>query len=127
MTDVHTVLDFFDEDHEFDEAAFREATIENFPRVDADAEAGAETEDDGADDHATRRSRRLTRPATVPVDDYIGRRLHSLSRVTENSRRKPRPSGRDEADQQYSTADDGIDGVSNAIINPSDRDSMHRW
>jgi len=31
------------------------------------------------------------------------------------------------ADQQYSTADDGIDGVSNAIINPSDRDSMHRW
>jgi len=53
MTDVHTVLDFFDEDHEFDEAAFREATIENFPRVDADAEAGAETEDDGADDHAT--------------------------------------------------------------------------
>ena len=35
--------------------------------------------------------------------------------------------GGDEADQQYSTADDGIDGVSNAIINPSDRDSMHRW
>ncbi|MCG1008145.1 FAD-dependent oxidoreductase [Halorubrum lacusprofundi] len=53
MTDVQTVLDFFDEDHEFDETAFREATIENFPRVDdGDAEAGAEIESDDADDHA---------------------------------------------------------------------------
>jgi len=42
--------------------------------------------------------------------------------VTESSRRKPRPSGAgDEADQQYSTADDGIDGVSNAIIKSFDR------
>lgn len=30
--------------------------------------------------------------------------------ITENARRKPRPSG-DEADQKYSTAKDGIDGV----------------
>jgi len=53
MTDVHTVLDFFDEDHEFDGAAFREATIENFHGSTPTREAGAETEDDGADDHAT--------------------------------------------------------------------------
>ena len=43
MTDVRTVLDFFDADHEFDEAAFREATIENFPRGD-DATAGPDAD-----------------------------------------------------------------------------------
>ena len=41
MADVRTVLDFFDADHEFDEAAFREATIENFPRVDDPVEGDA--------------------------------------------------------------------------------------
>ena len=46
MTDVQTVLDFFDEDHEFDEDAFREATIENFPRAgDGDAEADGDEAD----------------------------------------------------------------------------------
>ncbi|OYR44416.1 FAD-dependent oxidoreductase [Halorubrum sp. Ea8] len=59
MTDVQTVLDFFDADHEFDEAAFREATIEHFPRVDdedaeaddaAEAEGDDAPEDDDADD-----------------------------------------------------------------------------
>ena len=42
MTDVQTVLDFFDGDREFDEAAFREATIENFPRVDDEGAHAAE-------------------------------------------------------------------------------------
>jgi len=46
MTDVETVLDFLDADHEFDEAAFRDATIENFPRID-DA-ANHEPADDAA-------------------------------------------------------------------------------
>jgi len=46
MTDVRTVLDFFDADHEFDEAAFREATIENFPRGD---DAAASPTAEGAD------------------------------------------------------------------------------
>ncbi|OYR38604.1 FAD-dependent oxidoreductase [Halorubrum sp. Hd13] len=52
MTDVQTVLDFFDADHEFDEAAFREATIEHFPRVDdedAEADDAAEAEGDAAE------------------------------------------------------------------------------
>ncbi|ELZ43005.1 FAD dependent oxidoreductase [Halorubrum californiense DSM 19288] len=40
MRDVETVLGFFDEDdYEFDEAAFRDATIENFPRLDGETEA----------------------------------------------------------------------------------------
>src|SRR6056297_2027167 len=47
MTDVQTVLDFFDDDHEFDEIAFRDATIGNFPRVDdGDADAGTDDSDD---------------------------------------------------------------------------------
>ena len=56
MTDVETVLDFFEDDYEFDEAAFRDATIENFPRADeaSDGEAidgeSADAEADGADD-----------------------------------------------------------------------------
>ncbi|MDZ5812587.1 FAD-dependent oxidoreductase [Halorubrum sp. AD140] len=54
MADVQTVLDFFDADHEFDEAAFREATIENFPRVDdaaaADPAAASDADDDDPDD-----------------------------------------------------------------------------
>jgi malate dehydrogenase (quinone) len=51
MTDVETVLDFFDEDHEFDEAAFRDATIENFPRADEESEAkSADAETGDADD-----------------------------------------------------------------------------
>ena len=42
MTDVRTVLDFLAEDHEFDEAAFRDATIENFPRLEAESDSGTE-------------------------------------------------------------------------------------
>jgi len=38
-----------------------------------------------------------------------------------NSRQSLALQGGDEADQQYSTADDGIDGVSNAIIKSFDR------
>jgi malate dehydrogenase (quinone) len=34
MRDTHTLLEFLDGDYEFDEAAFREATIGNFPRAD---------------------------------------------------------------------------------------------
>jgi malate dehydrogenase (quinone) len=37
MADVDTVLDFFEEEYTFDEAAFRDATIGNFPRVDDEA------------------------------------------------------------------------------------------
>jgi malate dehydrogenase (quinone) len=48
MTDVETVLGFFEDDYEFDEAAFRDATIENFPR--ADEAAGGEAVDTEADD-----------------------------------------------------------------------------
>ncbi|ELZ35926.1 FAD-dependent oxidoreductase [Halorubrum tebenquichense] len=45
MTDVETVLGFFEDDYEFDEAGFRDATIENFPRLDGDA-----ADDDAAAD-----------------------------------------------------------------------------
>src|SRR6056297_3396373 len=34
MRDTHTLIDFLDDEYEFDEEAFREATIENFPRAD---------------------------------------------------------------------------------------------
>ncbi|AQL41502.1 FAD-dependent oxidoreductase [Halorientalis sp. IM1011] len=36
MRDTHTLLDFLDDDYEFDEDAFREDTIDNFPRGDRD-------------------------------------------------------------------------------------------
>ena len=49
MTDVQTVLDFFEEDHAFDEAAFRDATIENFPRLDDESEAAADEAAGAAD------------------------------------------------------------------------------
>ena len=55
MTDVETVLDFFDEEYAFDEAAFRDATIENFPRIDDgadDADATDEVDDADATDEA---------------------------------------------------------------------------
>jgi L-2-hydroxyglutarate oxidase LhgO len=53
MTDVETVLDVFDEEHEFDETAFRDATIENFPRADEEGdteESDAEESDAGGDE-----------------------------------------------------------------------------
>jgi malate dehydrogenase (quinone) len=54
MRDTRTLLDFFDEEYEFDEAAFRAETIDNFPRVD-DAtddpvDAGADAADASAAD-----------------------------------------------------------------------------
>ena len=45
MTDARTVLDFFDADRESDEAAFREATVERFPRVDDEAAANPDADD----------------------------------------------------------------------------------
>jgi len=53
MTDVRTVLDFFDADHEFDEAAFREATIANFPRPDDENEPDAAGSINADDDPVT--------------------------------------------------------------------------
>ncbi|GAB3705955.1 Rossmann-fold NAD(P)-binding domain-containing protein [Halorubrum pallidum] len=53
MTDVETVLEFFDGEYAFDEAAFRDATIENFPRVDDNEEAtssGSEVDGSSTDD-----------------------------------------------------------------------------
>ncbi len=44
MRDTEQLLEFFDDDHEFDEEAFRDATIENFPRGDAE-DATAEADD----------------------------------------------------------------------------------
>jgi len=41
MRDTRTLLDFLDADYEFDEAAFRADTIDNFPR-DADGSAGTD-------------------------------------------------------------------------------------
>jgi len=41
MTDVETVLEFFEDHYEFDEAAFRDATIENFSRLDEEADDAA--------------------------------------------------------------------------------------
>jgi len=55
MTDVETVLGFFGDDYEFDEAAFRDATVENFPRLDDEAAgndaaaAGGDTADADTD------------------------------------------------------------------------------
>jgi len=44
MRDTHTLLEFLDDEYEFDEAAFREATIENFPYADeAPSATGADT------------------------------------------------------------------------------------
>ncbi|WP_049982671.1 FAD-dependent oxidoreductase [Halorubrum sp. BV1] len=52
MTDVQTVLDFFDGEYAFDEAAFRDATIENFPRLDDESDnvAGSQVDGSPADD-----------------------------------------------------------------------------
>ncbi|MCG1003895.1 MULTISPECIES: FAD-dependent oxidoreductase [Halobacterium] len=45
MRDTEQLLEFFEDDHEFDEDAFRDATIRNFPRVDDET---AEAEEDDA-------------------------------------------------------------------------------
>ncbi|WP_353634402.1 FAD-dependent oxidoreductase [Halobacterium sp. NMX12-1] len=51
MRDTEQLLEFFDDDHEFDEDAFRDATIRNFPRLDdADADADDATASAAADD-----------------------------------------------------------------------------
>ncbi|MGB9964942.1 FAD-dependent oxidoreductase [Halobacterium sp. CBA1126] len=50
MRDTEQVIEFFDDDHEFDEAAFRDATIENFPRVDDGVEQDDATASAAADD-----------------------------------------------------------------------------
>ena len=48
MRDTHTIVDdFLGDDYEFDEAAFRAATIDHFPRGDGDAAAGDAEADDG--------------------------------------------------------------------------------
>ncbi|WP_092901647.1 FAD-dependent oxidoreductase [Halostagnicola kamekurae] len=52
LQDTERVLEFLDGEYEFDEAALREDTIENFPRIDDD--------DDAADDEA----QTVTSPAT---------------------------------------------------------------
>jgi len=49
MKDVHTLVDFFDGEIEFDETAFRAATIGNFPRADG---AAAGSVGDAAADEA---------------------------------------------------------------------------
>ncbi|OAQ51942.1 hypothetical protein HTG_14920 [Natrinema mahii] len=48
MRDTHTLLDFLEGDYEFDEEAFREATIDNFPR--GDDAAGKKVAAPDADD-----------------------------------------------------------------------------
>ncbi len=48
MRDTHTLLDFLEDDYEFDEEAFREATIDNFPR--GDDSAGKKVAAPDADD-----------------------------------------------------------------------------
>jgi len=45
MRDTEQLLEFFEDDHEFDEDAFRDETIRNFPRID---DGDAETEDAAA-------------------------------------------------------------------------------
>ncbi|WP_251341327.1 FAD-dependent oxidoreductase [Haloplanus halophilus] len=51
MRDTRTLLDFLDGAYEFDEAAFRADTIDNFPRDDAvDGSVGTGTADAAADD-----------------------------------------------------------------------------
>ncbi|GAA0263295.1 FAD-dependent oxidoreductase [Halobacterium noricense] len=47
MRDTEQLMAFFDDDHGFDEDAFRDATIENFPRADEDA-TDAEQDDAAA-------------------------------------------------------------------------------
>jgi len=49
MRDTHTIVDFFDGEYEFDEAAFRADTIDNFPYADAEA---APTVDAAGDSNA---------------------------------------------------------------------------
>ncbi|SIR50585.1 malate dehydrogenase (quinone) [Haladaptatus litoreus] len=48
MRDTQTLLEFMDEEYEFDEAAFRGDTIDNFPRVD-DADEDADMDDTDED------------------------------------------------------------------------------
>jgi len=45
MRDTQTLLEFFDEDYEFDEAAFRADTIDNFPRGDVDGSVAVDAAD----------------------------------------------------------------------------------
>jgi len=45
MRDTEQLLEFFEDDHEFDEDAFRDETIQNFPRID---DGDTETEDAAA-------------------------------------------------------------------------------
>ncbi len=56
MVDTHTVLEFLDGEYEFDEDAFRAATIDEFPRLDDEPEESAAaggTADSDAEDPAT--------------------------------------------------------------------------
>jgi malate dehydrogenase (quinone) len=46
MRDADQLIDFFDGEYEFDEQRFREETIENFPRVDSDADDDANEAED---------------------------------------------------------------------------------
>jgi malate dehydrogenase (quinone) len=50
MRDTHTLIEFFDDEYEFDEDAFRADTIENFPRAKAEAEATEAVESPSASD-----------------------------------------------------------------------------
>jgi len=54
MRDTHTLMEFFDAEYEFDEAAFRADTIDNFPRADEmdDAETDVGEADTGESDAA---------------------------------------------------------------------------
>ncbi|WP_066411448.1 FAD-dependent oxidoreductase [Halorubrum aethiopicum] len=49
MIDTRTVLEFLDSEYEFDEAAFRAATIDNFPRTGEGGASGDATATDAAD------------------------------------------------------------------------------
>ncbi|WP_123539370.1 FAD-dependent oxidoreductase [Halosimplex salinum] len=45
MRDTHTLLEFLDDDYEFDESAFRADTIDNFPRGETDGSVDMSTAD----------------------------------------------------------------------------------
>jgi L-2-hydroxyglutarate oxidase LhgO len=52
MKDTQTLMEFFDDEYEFDESAFRGDTIDHFPRVDDSTEAteeSSDTSDDSSD------------------------------------------------------------------------------
>ncbi len=57
MRDTHKIVEFLDGEYEFDESAFREDTIDNFPRADAGGVAPGVADDssdaDDADDAST--------------------------------------------------------------------------